>query len=109
MANELMEVKFESLSGIMVQLDAATVRNTLTRGNGNVSDQEVAMFLRTCQAKKLDPLTLRIIVAGLAFQLLFPVLYSSRSTSTKVSSTHPSRRSLRTRHHPPMSFSFRDL
>lgn len=56
MANELMEVKFESLSGIMVQLDAATVRNTLTRGNGNVSDQEVAMFLRTCQAKKLDPL-----------------------------------------------------
>lgn len=56
MANELMEVKFESLSGITVRLDAATVRNTLTRGNGNVSDQEVAMFLRTCQAKKLDPL-----------------------------------------------------
>lgn len=47
MANELMKVEFESLSGIMVQLDAATVRNTLTRGNGNVSDQEVAMFLRT--------------------------------------------------------------
>ncbi len=56
MANELMTVEFESLSGIMVKLDAATVRNTLTRGNGNVSDQEVAMFLRTCQAKKLDPL-----------------------------------------------------
>lgn len=56
MSNELMKVEFESLSGIMVQLDAATVRNTLTRGNGNVSDQEVAMFLRTCQAKKLDPL-----------------------------------------------------
>lgn len=56
MANELMKVEFESLSGITVQLDAATVRNTLTRGNGNVSDQEVAMFLRTCQAKKLDPL-----------------------------------------------------
>lgn len=56
MSTELMKVEFESLSGIMVQLDAATVRNTLTRGNGNVSDQEVAMFLRTCQAKKLDPL-----------------------------------------------------
>lgn len=56
MANELMTVEFESLSGILVKLDAATVRNTLTRGNGNVSDQEVAMFLRTCQAKKLDPL-----------------------------------------------------
>lgn len=56
MSQELMEVKFESLSGIAVKLDAATVRNTLTRGNGKVSDQEVAMFLRTCQAKRLDPL-----------------------------------------------------
>ena len=51
-----MQVEFKSLSGLMVQLDAATVRNTLTRGNGKVSDQEVAMFLRTCQAKALDPL-----------------------------------------------------
>lgn len=56
MGNELMKVEFESLSGITVKLDAATVRDTLTRGNGKVSDQEVAMFLRTCQAKKLDPL-----------------------------------------------------
>lgn len=56
MSQALMEVKFESLSGISVSLDAATVRNTLTRGNGKVSDQEVAMFLRTCQAKRLDPL-----------------------------------------------------
>lgn len=56
MSQELMKVEFESLSGITVKLDAATVRSTLTRGNGNVSDQEVAMFLRTCQAKRLDPL-----------------------------------------------------
>lgn len=56
MSQELMKVEFESLSGIMVKLDAATVRNTLTRGNGEVTDQEVAMFLRTCQAKRLDPL-----------------------------------------------------
>ena len=56
MSEELMVAQFESLSGITVKLDAATVRNTLTRGNGNVSDQEVAMFIRTCQAKKLDPL-----------------------------------------------------
>lgn len=55
MANELMKVEFQSLSGIAVQLDADTVRRTLTRGNGKVSDQEVAMFIRTCQAKKLDP------------------------------------------------------
>lgn len=56
MSKDLMAVEFKSLSGIMVQLDAETVRNTLTRGNGKVSDQEVAMFLRTCQAKQLDPL-----------------------------------------------------
>lgn len=55
MSTELTTVEFESLSGIPVKIDADTVRSTLTRGNGNVSNQEVAMFLRTCQAKKLDP------------------------------------------------------
>ncbi len=55
MANELMSVQFESLSGIPVSIDADTVRRTLTRGNGKVTDQEVSMFLRTCQAKRLDP------------------------------------------------------
>lgn len=55
MSYELMKVEFESLSGISVMLDADTVRKALTRGNGRVSDQEVAMFLRTCQAKRLDP------------------------------------------------------
>lgn len=55
MANELMSVQFESLSGIPVSIDADTVRKTLTRGNGKVTDQEVSMFLRTCQAKRLDP------------------------------------------------------
>jgi phage recombination protein Bet len=56
MNKELMKVEYESFSGITVKLDADTVRNTLTRGNGKITDQEVAMFLRTCQAKKLDPL-----------------------------------------------------
>ena len=56
MANELMTVEFESFSGIPIKLDAATVRNAIVRGNGKVTDQEVAMFLRTCQAKRLDPL-----------------------------------------------------
>ena len=56
MSKELMAVEFKSLSGLMVKLDAETVKNTLTRGNGKVTDQEVAMFLRTCQAKQLDPL-----------------------------------------------------
>lgn len=57
MANQLaLSVKYESLSGIEVSLDAKTVRDYLTRGNGNISDQECALFLRTCQAKKLDPM-----------------------------------------------------
>ena len=56
MSNELVKVEFESLSGVPVILTAETVKNTLTRGNGKITDQEVAMFLRTCQAKRLDPL-----------------------------------------------------
>ncbi len=56
MSKALMAVEFKSLSGLDVKLDAETVKNTLTRGNGKVTDQEVAMFLRTCQAKQLDPL-----------------------------------------------------
>jgi phage recombination protein Bet len=56
MSNDLMQAEYESLSGLNVKLDAETVRSTLTRGNGKITDQEVAMFLRTCQAKKLDPL-----------------------------------------------------
>ncbi len=58
MSNELVKgaVTYTSLSGISVTLTPETVKNTLTRGRGNVTDQEVAMFIRTCQAKKLDPL-----------------------------------------------------
>lgn len=55
MANELTRVEFESKSGVMVKIDADTVRRMLVKGNGNVTDSEIAVFLRTCQAKKLDP------------------------------------------------------
>ena len=56
MAQDLQMAVYESLSGIKVELDAKTVRDYLARGNGEISDQEVALFIRTCQAKKLDPL-----------------------------------------------------
>ena len=56
MSKALMAVEFKSLSGLDVKLDAETVKNTLTRGNGKVTDQEVMMFLRTCQAKQRDPI-----------------------------------------------------
>lgn len=56
MANELSRVEYQSISGIPVSLDTDTVIKYCTRGNGNITPQEVALFLRTCQAKRLDPL-----------------------------------------------------
>lgn len=56
MANDLVKVEYQSISGITVVLDAETVINYCARGNGNITPQEVALFLRTCQAKRLDPL-----------------------------------------------------
>lgn len=56
MDKSLTKVEFESISGIPVVLDAETVINYCARGNGEITPQEVALFLRTCQAKRLDPL-----------------------------------------------------
>ena len=42
MANELTRVEFQSISGIPVVLDADTVINFCTRGNGEITPQEVA-------------------------------------------------------------------
>ena len=56
MSNELRKVEYQSISGIQVELDADTVIKYCARGNGNITPQEVALFLRTCQAKRLDPL-----------------------------------------------------
>ena len=36
-------------------LTADTVRNYLVSGGGNVTDQEVVMFLELCKAQKLNP------------------------------------------------------
>lgn len=56
MSNELSRVEYQSISGIPVTLDADTVIKYCARGNGNITPQEVALFLRTCQAKRLDPM-----------------------------------------------------
>lgn len=56
MDKSLTKVEFESISGIPVVLDEDTVINYCARGNGEITKQEVALFLRTCQAKRLDPL-----------------------------------------------------
>lgn len=54
MANELMSVNYETALG-NVQLDANTVKQYLVKGNGNVSDQEVFLFVKMCQAQRLNP------------------------------------------------------
>ena len=54
MANELTKVSYETALG-SVDLDANTVKQYLVRGNGDVSDQEVVLFVKMCQAQKLNP------------------------------------------------------
>ena len=44
------------VNGADVTLSASIVRNYLTNGNGNVTDQEVAYFLNLCKYQKLNPL-----------------------------------------------------
>ena len=44
------------VNGETVKLSSAIVRNYLTSGNGNVSDQEVAFFINLCKYQKLNPL-----------------------------------------------------
>jgi len=39
-----------------IQLSSAVVRNYLVNGGGNVSDQEVSLFIALCSAQKLNPL-----------------------------------------------------
>ena len=51
--NALM-AKYEA-NGELVELDAQTVRDYLTNGNGKPSDQEVAMFIKLCQYQGLNP------------------------------------------------------
>ncbi|MCC5894865.1 MAG: phage recombination protein Bet [Alkalibacterium sp.] len=56
MSNQLMEkeVTFE-VNGESVKLTGATVKNYLVSGNGEVSDQELVMFINLCKYQKLNP------------------------------------------------------
>lgn len=53
--NALSVVKYDA-GGVEIKLEPETVKNYLVRGNGEVTDQEVLFFIRTCQAQKLNPL-----------------------------------------------------
>lgn len=48
-------VEFQ-VNGESVKLTTTMVKNYLTNGNGNVTDQEVAMFINLCKYQKLNPL-----------------------------------------------------
>ncbi|MFC4387497.1 phage recombination protein Bet [Gracilibacillus marinus] len=52
--NQLMNVSYE-IAGQSIDLQPETVRNYLVRGNGNVTDQEVVMFMNLCQYQQLNP------------------------------------------------------
>ncbi|MCD8294910.1 MAG: phage recombination protein Bet [Clostridia bacterium] len=54
-ANDMSLVQYESASKQSVTLTPDIVRKQLVRGKGNVTDQEIFMFMRTCQARGLDP------------------------------------------------------
>lgn len=48
------KVEYE-VNGESVTLSRAMVKNYLTSGNGNVSDQEVTMFIQLCRYQHLNP------------------------------------------------------
>jgi len=56
MSNDLMtkSVEFE-VNGEPVKLTGATVKNYLLRGNAEVTDQEIVMFINLCKYQKLNP------------------------------------------------------
>lgn len=53
MANSMI-VKYES-GGQQIELSPAIVKQYLVSGGGNVTDQEVGLFLKICEAQKLNP------------------------------------------------------
>lgn len=60
MKNELQKatptsVTYALASGENITLDADTVKNYLTNGNGQVTDKEVAMYVQLCKAQQLNP------------------------------------------------------
>lgn len=55
MSDETRIIEYQSENGSNVKLSPGIVRQYLVNGQGNVSDQEVTMFLMLCKQQKLDP------------------------------------------------------
>ncbi len=62
------------VNGETINLSPSIVRNFLTNGDGNVSDQEVAYFLNLCKYQKLNPL----------IKECYLIKYSNKSPATMV-------------------------
>ena len=56
MSNALVKAISYEVSGEKIDLQPDTVKKYLVRGNGNVTDQEILMFMNLCQYQKLNPL-----------------------------------------------------
>ena len=55
MNNSLQKITYETSLG-PVELDFQTVKGVLVRGQADkITDQEVILFMKTCQAQKLNP------------------------------------------------------
>lgn len=55
MSDETRVTEYQSENGSVVKLSPGIVRQYLVSGKGNVSDQEVMLFLMLCKQQKLDP------------------------------------------------------
>lgn len=56
MSTNLMEFENKfTVNGEEIKLTGNIVKNYLTRGNDNVSDQEIVMFINLCKYQKLNP------------------------------------------------------
>lgn len=60
MSNEIQkanptEVSYALPNGDNITLDAETVKNYLVKGNGQITDKEVVLFVNLCKAQRLNP------------------------------------------------------
>lgn len=51
---DLMNISYDTSLG-KVELDKETVFNYLVKGNGKVDDKEIVLFMKMCEAQKLNP------------------------------------------------------
>jgi len=79
-------VEYESDSG-KVKLSPVIIRTYLVSGGGNVSDQEIAMFLNLCKYQKLNPFLREAYL--IKFGTAPATMVTGKEVFTKRASKHP--------------------